>query len=154
MKNSDFRMPAEWEKHLGTWLTWPHDEAHWPGKFEKIPSIGAKVVHALEDGEEVHIAIHDEETEKSAKMAMDQEGVKRKNVHLHRIPNNFSWARDHGPVFVKNSTGMPLITHWKYNAWGEKWAHDLDEKIPSQVSKITGIEKIETGMVLEGGSID
>ena len=26
-------MPAEWEPHRGTWLSWPHKEASWPGKF-------------------------------------------------------------------------------------------------------------------------
>ncbi len=30
-------MPAEWEPHRGTWLSWPHKEASWPGKFDPVP---------------------------------------------------------------------------------------------------------------------
>jgi agmatine deiminase len=55
---------------------------------------------------------------------------------------------------VKDENGKSLITHWIYNAWGNKWAHDLDQKIPTEISKITGISEIKTHMVLEGGSID
>src|SRR5690606_38496248 len=29
-----YRMPAEWEPHTATWLTWPHCEETWPGKLE------------------------------------------------------------------------------------------------------------------------
>ena len=59
-----YRMPAEWEPHAATWLTWPHDEAHWPGIFEKIPPIWARITKELIAGEDVHILIHDSKTEK------------------------------------------------------------------------------------------
>ena len=32
-----YRMPAEWAPHRGTWLSWPHKEASWPGKFGPVP---------------------------------------------------------------------------------------------------------------------
>ncbi len=60
-----FRMPAEWEPHQGTLLTWPHDDQHWPGLFEHIPAIWARMVKELEIGEEVHIVTHNAELEKS-----------------------------------------------------------------------------------------
>ena len=37
-------MPAEWEPHRGTWLSWPHKEASWPGKFGPVPGIFAAMV--------------------------------------------------------------------------------------------------------------
>ena len=36
-------MPAEWEPHRGTWLSWPHKEASWPGKFAGVPATGKEV---------------------------------------------------------------------------------------------------------------
>jgi len=26
----EYRMPAEWEPHQGTWLGWPHEVTDWP----------------------------------------------------------------------------------------------------------------------------
>src|SRR6476620_8860165 len=52
-----YRMPAEWEPHRGTWLSWPHKEASWPGKFDPIPRIFAAMVGLLADREEVHINV-------------------------------------------------------------------------------------------------
>lgn len=147
-------MPAEWEAHEATWLTWPHDEAHWPGKFERIPSIWARMAKELEAGEDVHIIIHDKATRAVTDKELERAGVNGRRVHLHDFANNFSWARDHGPIFVKNTEGKRLITHWKYNAWGGKWAHDLDRNIPEEVARWTGIPRAQCPQVLEGGSID
>ncbi len=147
---NSFRMPAEWEPHKATWLTWPHDEAHWPGKFEKIEPVFARMAHELAQSEEVHIAIHDDLVQKSAESHLKTFN----NIFLHRIPNNFAWARDHGPIFVHDQNNKIQILNWQYNAWGDKYAHDLDDQIPVHISKITNIPHIDIQMVLEGGSID
>lgn len=149
-----FRMPAEWEHHEATWLTWPHDGRHWPGHFEHIPAVWARMVKEFEDGEDVHIFIHDNATKRSAEEAMKSAGVKGERVYLHHAPNNFSWARDHGPIFLKNGKGERMITDWRYNAWGEQWEYDKDDVLPQEASRITGVPFVEIPMVLEGGSID
>jgi agmatine deiminase len=149
-----YRMPAEWEPHEATWLTWPHDERHWPGLFDRIPAVWATMVKELETGEDVHIFIHDDATEKVATKAMKEAGVSGKRVHLHRAPNEFSWARDHGPIFLKNAKGERLITDWIFNGWGGQWDVPNDDKLPREAAKITKIPCTEINMVLEGGSID
>ena len=51
-----YRMPAEWEPHAATWLSWPHKLASWPGKFEPIPLLFArKLVRLLAAVQPVHI---------------------------------------------------------------------------------------------------
>lgn len=149
-----YRMPAEWEPHEATVLTWPHDGRHWPGLFEHVPAIWARMVKELEQGEDVHVLIHDDATEVIAKKAMKEAGVVGDRVRLHRIPNNFSWARDHGPIVVKNSKGKRLFLDWLYNAWGGQWDHNLDDQVPTLLAKDLGIDSIGVPMILEGGSID
>ena len=149
-----YRMQAEWEPHAATWLTWPHDEAHWPEKFHLVPDLWAQMVRELERGEEVHILIHDDATRVAADQAMSKAGVVGRNVRLHSVANNFPWMRDHGPIFLRSGKGDVLATHWRYNAWGGKWRHDLDAKIPERVADLAGVERIDVPMVLEGGSID
>jgi len=50
-----YRMPAEWEPHTATWLSWPHNIETWPGKFEPVPQVFAQIVAALHQHEAVHI---------------------------------------------------------------------------------------------------
>src|SRR5262249_45061758 len=130
------------------------DEAHWPGKFAVVPPIWARMVKELEAGEHVRILIHDDATQRVAETATEQAGVIGRRVHWHRVPNNFSWARDHGPIFLKNHQGRVIISHWQYNAWGHKYAYDLDAEIPAHVVRITGLPLVKAPMVLEGGSVD
>lgn len=153
-------MPAEWEPHQGTLLTWPHlpagekDHPHWPGLYDHIPDVWATMVKELEVGEEVHIAIHDDETEVLAKQAMKKAKVQGDRVHLHRIPNNSSWARDHGPIVVKNSQNEKLFLDWIFNAWGGQWDASLDDEVPTILAKQMGVKSQKVPMILEGGSID
>jgi len=49
-------MPAEWEPHEGTWISWPKD----PNTFNSqlLPAVErtyVKMVEALSEGEVVHI---------------------------------------------------------------------------------------------------
>ena len=48
-----YRMPAEFEPHAATWLSWPHKEASWPGKLDRIPPLFVAMVSALVPGEVV-----------------------------------------------------------------------------------------------------
>lgn len=146
-----YRMPAEWEPHQATMLTWPHDERHWPGLFEKVPAIWARMVKELEQGEDVHILIHDDATETSANAEMKKAGVAGDRVHLHLIPNNFSWSRDHGPIVVKNNKGERLFLDWIFNGWGGQWECPQDDDVPTEVAKILGQKSLKIPMVLEGG---
>ena len=52
IENSLFYMPAEWEKHEGTWLQWPHDKAHrGEGYRSKLDDIWVTMAKELHYGE-------------------------------------------------------------------------------------------------------
>jgi agmatine/peptidylarginine deiminase len=42
-----YRMPAEWEPHAATWLSWPRNRNSWPGHFEPVPGIWAELAAVL-----------------------------------------------------------------------------------------------------------
>jgi agmatine deiminase len=155
---SPFRMPAEWEAHRGTWLSWPHKEASWPGGFEPIPGIFAEIVGHLVPHEEVHINVDGAALEESARAVLARSGVPAAKVFFHRNPTNDAWCRDHGPVFVhRGAEGRreEVILDWGYNAWGDKYPpYDLDDVVPTRIGAELGIPVESPGMVLEGGSID
>jgi agmatine deiminase len=151
-------MPAEWEAHRGTWLSWPHKEASWPGAFEPIPGIFAQIVGHLVPQEEVHINVGDAELEASARDVLRAAGISTTRVFFHRHPTDDAWCRDHGPIFVERREGgraEPVILDWGYNAWGGKYPpYDQDDVVPTRIAAELELPVIAPGMVLEGGSID
>ncbi len=148
------RMPAEWEEHQGTILTWPHDERHWPKLFDQVPAIWARMVKELEKGEEVHLVMSNEEVEKSAIRELEKVHIEGKRVHFHRIPNNFPWVRDHGPIVVKDEEGRRTFLDWTFTAHGNNWDYVLDDNVPTELAKKLSFPSRKKSMVLEGGSIE
>lgn len=150
-----YRMPAEWEPHEATWLSWPHNLESWPGKFEPVPGAFAEIVAALHEGEEVRILAGSEEIEASARAALRARGCESPGVRFFRVPTNDAWMRDHGPTFVRNAAGEVAVVDWGYNAWGGKYPpYDLDDQVPSRLAERLGLRAFHPGIVLEGGSID
>ncbi|MBE3603958.1 agmatine deiminase family protein [bacterium] len=161
-----YRMPAEWEPHLATYLVWPHNLDTWPGKFEPIPEIFAQMAAALAAFEPVRILVNDETAAAEARRLIESAPVETASVRLDRIefaiiPTNDSWIRDHGPIFVNRGLEAPsagpaqIALDWRFNSWGEKYGRfDLDDVVPQRLAERYGFAVIEPGIVLEGGSID
>ncbi len=153
-----FRMPPEWAPHRGTWLSWPHKQASWPGHFERIPEIFTQLTAVLALHEEVHINVTGPDMEQDIRRRLAACRLPPGRVHLHANPTNDAWCRDHGPIFVqRRGPGGPeqAILDWGYNAWGGKYPpYDLDDVIPSRIGSELGLPVYHPGMILEGGSID
>src|SRR6185437_16805013 len=101
-----YRMPAEWERHVATYLVWPHNRETWPGKFEPVPSVFARMAAAIAHFEPVRILVRDEskidEVRTSIRNAPAPRDTPLRNdrIELLPIPTNDSWVRDYGPIFI------------------------------------------------------
>jgi len=153
-----WRMPAEWEPHEATWLAWPHKHETWPGKISAIPPIYADMVRALMPHEKVRILVPNAEVRAEAEETLRHLDAWNENVELIDIPSNDSWARDFGPIFVARGEGASreiAVTKWTFNSWGGKYPPvDLDNAVPGRIARKYDLPIFETGIVLEGGSID
>lgn len=160
---ASYRMPAEWAPHLACYLVWPHNLETWPGKFEVIPPIFARMVAAIAQFEPVRLLLHDQNQMGVVRsMLMDATraiGSSIGNIEMIHLPTNDSWARDHGPTFVNQVAGgagpSQIALDWRFNSWGEKYgAFDLDDVVPQRLAARYGFTVLEPGIVLEGGSIE
>jgi len=151
----NYLMPAEWEPHEGTWIAWPHNKEHWPGKFEPIPAVFGQMTKEISLGEKVFICVNDRKMEDEARGVVQKAGAVMENVFYYQIPTDASWARDHGPIFVRDSGGKLVITDWIFDAWGRKYPPwDQDDVVPQRIGEIFKMQVLQPGIVLEGGSID
>ncbi len=150
-----FRMPAEWEPHVATWLTWPRREGiSFPKIYDRIPPVFAAMVRVISQHEAVHINVWDETIEIEAKLILQEHDALNNHIFFHHFQAHEPWTRDHGPLFVVNESSR-AITNWGYNAWGEKYPpFELDNQIPDQIAKPRSLKQFDPKMILEGGSID
>ena len=168
-----YRMPAEWEPHAATWLSWPRREGiSFPDSFDRVLPALRAMVEALIESEHVCVNICN-----SAHQAQAHEvlrGLPIERISFHLVPTNEPWCRDHGPIFLtrdgrwsrlapepgrtgrREDAPAPLVAvDWDYNAWGNKYPpFDLDEVAPTRVAEILDVPVFYPGMILEGGAID
>ncbi len=152
-----YRMPAEWEPHEATWLSWPHNRDSWPGVFAGVEPAMAEFVGTLAECEPVWINVRDAAHERHVR-ALLAAAAPPERLRFYRVPTNDAWARDHGAIFVtRASAAAPrLAVDFDYNAWGGKYPpFDLDRRVGRQMADALGVPRFEQpDFVLEGGSIE
>ena len=159
-------MPAEWEPHQATWISWPHNREDWPGKFAPVPWVYVEIVRHLHQSERVCILVEDREMENRVKRMLSRAVIDLSRICFFRFPTNRVWIRDYGPIFVrKQGDGVSEIatTNWKFTAWAKYSNWKKDNSIPSKIAKAlklaqwephANLGRIRQPIVLEGGSIE
>jgi agmatine deiminase len=154
-------MPAEWERHDATWISWPHHEPDWPGKLAAIPWVYAEIVRVLHSRERVEILCNDEGVRQRAAAVLDAHGVAAAGYRLHTIHTDRVWLRDSAPTFVRRQDGSVEMVSWQFNAWAKYENYRHDERVGAAIEKITGLPRVTATrpgnaipLVLEGGGIE
>ena len=150
-----YRMPAEWEPHTATWLSWPRREGiSFPESFDCVLPALRAMVEALIESEQVCINVSNGADEAEARSVL--RGLPMERITFYQVATNEPWCRDHGPIFLTRDHDPRLaVVDWDYNAWGNKYPpFDLDEVVPTRLAEILKLPVFYPHMILEGGSID
>ena len=146
-------MPAEWQRHSATWLTWPKDPLTWPDRVPQVEEIFLEMMAVLSPHEVVNLLIDDVETEAVVRQRCDFPGAG--NIRFHQIPTVDSWIRDYGPNILVSATKKLAYNDWIFNAWGNKYEElKRDNGIPAILEQQLGVPRFQPGIVMEGGSIE
>lgn len=149
-------MPAEWEPHAATWLTWPHCEDTWPGRLDEVVPAYIQMIRALANSEVVYVNTLDAEHRESVRSILSDEGIPTNsgNVRLIVLPTDDEWIRDYGAFFVHGPEGL-VATDWEFNAWGRKYDRiEINNCVPAAMAKVVRVEHLAYPIVLEGGAFD
>lgn len=156
-----YRMPAEWDLHAATWITWPHNARDWPGKIATIQWVYGEIIRKLAPGELIRILVNSRAQETQARRVLDRVGVERDRVAFLRFPTNRGWTRDCGPMFVRRRGANPdvAVIRFRFNGWAKYRDWRKDDQVPVLASRALALELLPAqldgkDLVLEGGSFD
>jgi agmatine deiminase len=142
------RAPAEWEPHERTLMGWPCRARLWGETLARARADYAAVANAIAEFEPVTMIANPGADAAQARAACGG------GVEVIELPLDDSWLRDCGPIYIYGEDGRRIAVHFRFNAWGEKFAPwDRDAAVGCLVAESLGDEVIEASIVLEGGSI-
>ncbi len=147
-----FRMPAEWEPHIGCWMLWPERPDNWRQGGKPAQAAFAEVANAIIQGEPVTMCV-------SARSYVAARELLDARIRIIEMSSNDSWIRDCGPTFVVGESGEVRGIDWKFNAWGGLteglyFPWDQDDLVGEKVLEIERDARYAPDFILEGGSID
>lgn len=152
-RSDGYEMPFEGDKHSGTLILLPFRKDTWRSNAKPAQENFKEVIMAIAKHEPVFVGIDPTIYEKVIK---DYEG--KKNIYPIKIAYNDSWARDTGPIFVKNGDKMRIVD-FRFNAWGGEVDglysnYKNDDLLCGKLAKMWGVERYYLDdFILEGGSI-
>ncbi len=147
-------MPAEWEPHQSTWLTWPQTPEYWPD-LETMESLYISMIRVLVRGENVDLLVNDQQKVNELSKRFKKEKLPQNKIRFHTIPTKDIWIRDYGPTFLTHTENKQLATCcWRFNVWGGKYDMPHEPKVASQINEILGSQNFGPDIVMEGGAIE
>jgi agmatine deiminase len=158
---SNFKMPAEWEKHRSTWIGWCSNKDDFPGKIAAIHWVYGEITRKLiEGGETVAILVQDEKHQAKATSVLTKVGADFSKIEFYQIPHNRGWMRDSGPMFVRDDAANEVaVIKFKFNAWAKYADWQLDNEVARKYAnaakrRIFEVNYAGREVVLEWGAID
>ncbi|AOX99014.1 agmatine/peptidylarginine deiminase [Jeongeupia sp. USM3] len=143
-----WRMPDEGEAHAATWMAFGPSEDIWGRRLQQGARESlARIAEAIADFEPVNMLVRERDYDVARRLC----GASA-NLIVREIDD--LWMRDTGPVFVKNDLGQPGGVDFNFNGWGNKQAHARDAEVAPFVVGRTGVQLLNSKLVLEGGGIE
>lgn len=149
-------MPAEWEPHEATWISWPHPSSNsFPGSYDRVIPAFVAMAAAIAESEILRINVLDGNEEKTVRGLL--KALPHDSLQFFHIPTDEPWCRDHGAIFVRRKDSPQLAAlDFGFNAWGYKLSpFEEDDGAASLMAAAIGAPIFSNrDFVFEGGSID
>ncbi len=149
-------LPPEWAPQSAVLLTWPHADGDWAEQLEEAERCFTVIAREISRRQALLITCHGHAKLEDVRKRLVMADAELGRIRLYAVPSNDTWARDHGPITVLRN-GQPVLLNFRFNGWGGKYAHDLDDQVTRSLHAQgafgrTPIEDV--GVVLEGGGIE
>ena len=146
-----FFMPAEYSKHYGCILIWPHRRDSWQNGAYAARRAFKALIEAISKSEKVIVCARYDDYDNAREMLPPE-------VRVIEMNSDDSWARDVAPTFVTNGKEIRGID-WGFNAWGGLFdglyfPWDKDNRMARKLCDMLDKDSYNMrSFILEGGSV-
>lgn len=146
-----FYMPAEFSKHSGCILIWPHRRDSWQSGAYAARRAFTELIKIISLSENVTVCARYEDYDEARRMLPPY-------VRVVEMNSDDSWARDVAPTFVTDGKSIRGID-WGFNAWGGLedglyFPWDKDNKMARKLCDLLDKDCYDMrNFILEGGSV-
>lgn len=152
---SGYRLPGEFEKQQAIWMQWP-SVVYNQGDRPANP-VMANIVKAFAPYIRVNLMAGSMTEIISIRKRLKTNGFSGENVHYYPINHLSIWARDVGPIFVKNGWGKLQVVDFGFNNYSRYGNPDyitIESQVDKQVAGQLGLPVIRAKLISEGGAIE
>src|SRR6056297_3610279 len=150
MSNTDFRLPAEWERQSATLLAWPHPGSDWARRLPGIQQEYVELISAITSQQPVVLLVPP-----GSKEAQERLGA-LPGLHLVEIPFDDTWCRDYGPITLVR-VGERLALDFLFDGWGGKYPAARDNRVNTLLARQPLFSRLrfrQSLFEIEGGAIE
>lgn len=142
-------VPSQQSRHELTFMQWPSNRKIYADQnlLEDVQATIVSIANTIADFEPVVMLMHADDKSVAKPLLSD-------SVTIWDIPTDDFWARDSGPLIALDATGQHVLSHLRFNGWGNKQVHQRDSKIAIAVANRLGMKVVESGLSGEAGAID
>lgn len=151
MAAEDFRytVPAEEAAHELTFMQWPASRREHPdaGFLRVLQQTIADIANTIAEFEPVIMLAGD-------RAASGARALLSSNVEMWDVPTEDLWCRDSGPLIATTSNGKRVVSHIRFNGWGNRQTHKFDGRIATEIARRLDFDIVPSGLVGEAGGVE
>ena len=150
-----YRFPGEFEKQEAIWMQWPsevYNQANRP-----VAPVMISMIKALDPFVRVNLMSQSTAEITQIKSLLKSSGFSGTNVHYYVINHLSIWARDVGPIFVKDNQSKLSVVDFGFNNYsrdGNQFYTSTENQVDKLVAQTFKLPVISTNLISEGGAIE
>jgi agmatine deiminase len=153
--SSSIFFSGEFDKQQAIWMMWPSD-VYESGNHPVSPVI-INTAKSLAPYIKVNLMLQNKEQIPQVNNLLKNSGYSGSNIYYYIINHMSIWARDVGPIFIKNSSNTLTVVNFGFNNYSRGGNYEYINT-EGQVDKITagllGLPVINSTLISEGGAIE
>lgn len=146
------RFPAEWEPQSAVLIAWPHASGDFSNRLESVEQSYAFIAQTVSRYQTLFIVCRDDAHQERIQGLLEL----NPNIRFVQATTNDIWVRDTAFLSIEQD-GTGRLMNFKFNGWGNKYAHDDDNALNSRLLKYAPFKSAryyDIDFVLEGGSVE
>lgn len=146
------RLLPEWHPQWGVLLAWPDPDTDWAERLEAAQRCYITLITAILDHQRVLLVCRNAEQANQALDRLEAAGAAVDRLRVVQADYNDTWARDFGPISVRDDDRGIRLLDFRFTGWGGKFPAQKDDALNAALPWALPREVV--GLVLEGGAID